>query len=55
MWIVIRDDNRIKESLNGNGFLERGLEIQTPDGFDTERQFDWKLIDGVLVYEPEQV
>lgn len=52
MWVTVGDDGRIQNSMTGNGSLEGGIQVAIPEGFDVERQFDWRLENGVLVYDP---
>lgn len=32
--------------------LKDAVDIELPEGFDPEHQYDWRLEDGALVYDP---
>lgn len=52
MWIKVDEANRVNATAIG-GKLDGGTEVETPEGYDMDRQQDWKLVDGVLIYDPE--
>lgn len=51
MWIRVNDEGRVKDTAIG-GKIEGGVRVEIPDGYDLERQQDWRLADGALVYDP---
>jgi hypothetical protein len=53
MWILADENARVISSLEGGGKLPNGTHVEVPEGFDPEHQHDWRLVDGMLVYDPE--
>ena len=52
MWIYVNAAGRVKDTVIG-GKLDGGTEVEIPEGYDLERQQDWRLEDEALVYDPE--
>jgi hypothetical protein len=52
MWIRVNAEGRVTDTVIG-GRLDDGIQLDIPDGYDPERQQDWRLADGALVYDPE--
>lgn len=53
MWVRVDEAGRVTDTVIG-GKLDGGTEVELPEGYDLERQQDWRLMDGALVYDPEQ-
>lgn len=51
--VLLKDDMRIGATSDPPFSAGPGeFSFDFPDGFDFERQSDWKIIDGALVYDP---
>ena len=51
MWVRVNEAGRVTDTVIG-GKLDGGTEVELPDGYDLERQQDWRLVDGALVHDP---
>ena len=51
---VLTDENGCVTATAISGTLDSGTEVDLPEGYDLERQQDWRLADGALVYDPEE-
>lgn len=52
MYVITDDQGRVRVSYTGHA-PQGAVEVAPPEGWDAERQQDWRLIDGVLVHDPE--
>ncbi|HNX63171.1 MAG TPA: hypothetical protein PKN45_11070 [Candidatus Limiplasma sp.] len=52
MWVLVNDAGRVTDTVIG-GKLDGGTDVEIPEGYNLERQQDWKLVDRVLIYDPE--
>ena len=53
MYIITDETGRVRASSTTNCLVD-AVEVETPEGFNGENLHDWKLVDGALVYDPEQ-
>lgn len=51
MYVKVNEAGRVTDTVIG-GKLDNGNKVRIPDGYDMERQQDWRLENGVLVYDP---
>lgn len=49
--VILTDAGRV-DMLTTGGMLPEGHDYDLPGNFDFDRPWDWKDVDGVLVYEP---
>jgi len=52
-WVLTDENGRVTATAI-SGTLDGGTEADLPEGYDLERQQDWRLVDGTLVYDPEE-
>ena len=52
-WVTVDENGRVTVTALG-GKLEGGTEVELPDGYELERQQDWRLVDKALVCDPVQ-
>lgn len=52
MYVITDDQGRVRVSYTGHA-PQGAVEVVPPEGWDAEHQQDWRLIDGVWVYDPE--
>lgn len=52
MYIITDDTGRVCASSPVN-CMENAIEIEMPEGFDGENQYDWRLVGETLTYDPE--
>ena len=53
IWVLTDPTEHVTATTIG-GTLDDGTEVDLPEGYDLERQQDWRLADGALVYDPEE-
>ena len=51
MYILVNGNGRVIASSEGCLGGSSWVEV-VPDGFDGEGQYDWRLVEGELVYDP---
>lgn len=51
IWVLTDHKGHVTATTIG-GTLDDGTEVDLPEGYDLERQQDWRLADGALVYDP---
>lgn len=52
-WVLTDENGRVTATAI-SGTLDGGTEADLPEEYDLERQQDWRLVDGTLVYDPEE-
>ena len=52
MYVITDDQGRVRVSYTGHA-PQGAVEVLPPEGWDAEHQQDWRLINGVWVYDPE--
>ena len=52
MYVITDDQGRVRVSYTGHA-PQGAVEVVPPEGWDAEHQQDWRLINGVLVHDPE--
>ena len=50
-WVLTDENGRVTATAI-SGTLDGGTEVDLPEGYDLERQQDWRLADRALVYDP---
>lgn len=53
MYVQLDEGGRIVCSSEDGASVPGSVEFGLPDGFDFARQRDYRLVDGVLVHDPE--
>lgn len=50
--IQVDENGRVLNVTEGNGYIEGGVMVTMPEGWDWDHIRDWVLVDGALVYSP---
>ena len=51
MYIIVDDAARVRVTYASHAPAE-AVEVAEPEGWEPERQHDWRLEDGALVHDP---
>ncbi len=50
-WVLTDENGRVT-AMAISGKLDAGTETDLPEGYDPERQQDWRLVSGQWVHDP---